>query len=125
MNLESKPLFFTKSLKTPSAAGLLQMLPRHTNRTEKGLVSASVDGEEAAIDAFVTDPDEKEVLDLREWERKVDFSRDGNWGGRRRNGVFREGRLEEWQNRKFEGVATVLCNTLILLGHRKYYMEMC
>lgn len=39
MKLESRPLFLTMSLKTPSAAGLRQMLPRHTKRTEKGLVS--------------------------------------------------------------------------------------
>lgn len=52
MKLESRPLFLTKSVKTPSAAGLLQMLPRHTKRTEKGFVSFSisapvVDGVEA------------------------------------------------------------------------------
>ena len=43
LNLELSPLFFTMSLKTPSAAGLLQMLPKHTNRTEKGLVSVSAE----------------------------------------------------------------------------------
>lgn len=68
LNLESKPLFLTKSVKTPSAAGLLQMLPKHTKRTEKGLVSDSVDGVEAAIDVLLTDPDEKEAVNLRELE---------------------------------------------------------
>ena len=52
LNLESRPLFFTKSLKTPSAAGLLHMLPRQTKRTEKGFVLESVaaaDGVEAIV----------------------------------------------------------------------------
>ncbi|TQD71583.1 hypothetical protein C1H46_042885 [Malus baccata] len=61
LNLESKPLLLTKSRNTPSAAGLLQMLPRHTKRTAKGLVSAAVDGVGAAIDALIADPDEKRV----------------------------------------------------------------
>ena len=58
LNLESRPFFFTISLKTPSAAGLLQMLPKQTNRTEKGFVSvaAPVDGAEEVIDAFTSDP---------------------------------------------------------------------
>lgn len=42
LNLESRPLFLTKSLNTPSAAGLLHMLPRQTKRTEKGLIFESV-----------------------------------------------------------------------------------
>jgi len=45
LNLESSPLLLTISVNTPSAAGLLQMLPRHTKRTAKGLVSV-----EEAID---------------------------------------------------------------------------
>lgn len=52
LNLESRPLFLTKSLKTPSAAGLLQILPRQTKRTEKGLIFGSVpeaDGVEAIV----------------------------------------------------------------------------
>ena len=56
LKLESRPLFLTKSVKTPSAAGLLQMLPRHTKRTEKGLVSVSVsvvDEVEEAIGAVI------------------------------------------------------------------------
>jgi hypothetical protein len=67
LNLESKPLFLTKSLKTPSAAGLLQMLPKHTKSTEKGLISASahVGGVvEEAIDALIEEPNEKEELGL-------------------------------------------------------------
>lgn len=42
----SLALFLTIYLKTTSAAGLLQMLPKQTNSTEKGLVSVSepVDG---------------------------------------------------------------------------------
>lgn len=35
-NLEERFLFLTKSVKTPSAAGLLQMFPKQTKRTEKG-----------------------------------------------------------------------------------------
>jgi hypothetical protein len=67
LSLESKPLFLTKSLKTPSAAGLLQMLPKHTKSTEKGLVSASapVGGVvEDAIDAVIEEPNENEELGL-------------------------------------------------------------
>lgn len=60
LNLESIPLFLTISLNTPSAAGLLQMLPKHTNRTEKGLVVSA----EEAIDALIKDPDEQTVLGL-------------------------------------------------------------
>lgn len=82
MNLESKPLFLTKSVKTPSAAGLLQMLPKHTNRTEKGLVSVSVEGVEAAIEALLADPGEKEAVNLREVEWKVEVWRDGKSGRR-------------------------------------------
>ena len=69
-NLEPKPLFLTKSVKTPSAAGLLHMLPKHTKRTEKSLVSVSVPvvGVEAAIDGLMTDPDENEELGFREFE---------------------------------------------------------
>lgn len=53
LNLESRPLFLTMSLKTPSAAGLLHMLPRQMKRTEKGLVVGSVsaaEGAEAMVD---------------------------------------------------------------------------
>lgn len=52
LNLESRPLFFTMSLNIPSAAGLLQMLPKHTKRTEKGLVSVSA--EDATDEALIT-----------------------------------------------------------------------
>lgn len=82
LNLESKPLFLTKSVKTPSAAGLLQMLPKHTNRTEKGLVSVSVEGVEAAIEALLADPGEKEAVNLREVEWKVEVWRDRKSGRR-------------------------------------------
>jgi hypothetical protein len=81
LKLESKPLFLTKSVKTPSAAGLLQMLPKHTKRTEKGFVSASVpvDGVvEEAIDALISDPNEKEEVGL--WGIGgigIEFLRDG------------------------------------------------
>lgn len=60
LNLESMPLFLTISLNTPSAAGLLQMLPKHTNKTEKGLVVAA----EEAIDAFIKQPDEETPMGL-------------------------------------------------------------
>lgn len=84
LNLESKPLFLTKSVKTPSAAGLLQMLPKHTNRTEKGLVSVSVsvEGVEAAIEALLADPGEKEAVNLTEVEWQVEVWRDGKSGRR-------------------------------------------
>lgn len=77
IKLESRPLFLTKSVKTPSAAGLLQMLPRHTKSTEKGFVSFSVtacvvdDGVEA-IGAVII------VLGLELWPRGAcEFCRDG------------------------------------------------
>lgn len=56
MKSESRPLFLTKSVKTPSAAGLLHMLPKHTKRTEKGFFVSfvSVGGMEEAIDAAIT-----------------------------------------------------------------------
>ena len=82
LNLESKPLFLTKLVKTPSAAGLLQMLPKHTNRTEKGLVSVSVEGVEAAIEALLADPGEKEAVNLTEVEWQVEVWRDGKSGRR-------------------------------------------
>lgn len=121
LNLESKPLFLTKSLKTPSAAGLLQMLPKHTKSTEKGLVSVSVavDGVvDEAIDALIRDPNGKEEVGLWGIGGKVWFLRDGYWfGGRRtRNGGFREMGGEEWQNCKFGEVNILLCTTLILPG---------
>lgn len=121
LNLESKPLFLTKSLKTPSAAGLLQMLPKHTKSTEKGLVSVSVavDGVvDEAIDALIRDPNGKEEVGLWGIGGKVWFLRDGYWfGGRRtRNGGFREMGGEEWQNCKFGDVNILLCTTLILPG---------
>lgn len=47
------------SVKTPSAAGLLQMLPKHTKRTEKVLVSDSV---EDAIDEASITKDLEEVI---------------------------------------------------------------
>lgn len=55
IKLESRPLFLTKSMNTPSAAGLLQMLPRHTNRTENGfvIVFVSVVDDVAAIDDVI------------------------------------------------------------------------
>lgn len=121
LNLESKPLFLTKSLKTPSAAGLLQMLPKHTKSTEKGLVSVfvAVDGVvDEAIDALIRDPNGKEEVGLLGIGGKVWFLRDGYWfGGRRtRNGGFREMEWEEWQHCKFGGVNNLLCATLILPG---------
>lgn len=50
LKLESRPFFLTKSVKTPSAAGLLQILPRHTKRTENGFVSVSATVDEAIDD---------------------------------------------------------------------------
>lgn len=68
-NLESSPLFLTKSLKTLSAAGLLQMFPKHTKRTEKGLVSVveeaiDDDDEEALIMGLILSG---QLLNLRFW----------------------------------------------------------
>lgn len=57
LKFESIPFFVTISLKTPSAAGLLQIFPKQTKRTEKGLVSAD-EGAEEAID----DDDEEKAL---------------------------------------------------------------
>ena len=100
------------------------MLPKHTNRTEKGFVSVSAP--EAAIDALVTDPDEKHELGLREFGCLIiEVRRDGNWnwvgGGRRRrrNGCTgcEERALNEWQDRKFRGLPPPrLHNVLIIYG---------
>ena len=51
LNSESSPLFLTISVNTPSAAGLLQMLPKHTKRTEKVLifVEEATDDDDALI----------------------------------------------------------------------------
>lgn len=57
LKLERRPLLFTISLKTASAAGLLHMLPKHTNSTEKSFLS--VDGV-GAIDAVITGLKEEE-----------------------------------------------------------------
>lgn len=57
LKFESIPFFVTISLKTPSAAGLLQIFPKQTKRTEKGLVSAD-EGAEEAID----DDEEKALI---------------------------------------------------------------
>ena len=83
LNLDTKPLFLTMSVKTPSAAGLRQMLPKHTNSTEKGLVSAaeSAIDDDALITDTDTDPDEKEEMGLSGFRRWVEFRRDGKWVG--------------------------------------------
>lgn len=46
---ESRPFCLTRWVNTPSAAGLLHILPRHTNNTENGFLLVS-DGVAAAID---------------------------------------------------------------------------
>lgn len=61
-NLESTPLFLTMSLNTPSAAGLLQIFPRQTNKTENDLASVSLDGPEEAIEGEIKNPGQE--LDL-------------------------------------------------------------
>ena len=116
LNFESKPLFLTKSVKTPSAAGLLQMLPKHTKRTEEGLLS--VEGVVEAAIALITDPDKNKEVGLWEFEWGIEFRRDGNWvgGRRRRNGSFGESELRGWQNRKVRGLPPQLCNALISLS---------
>lgn len=72
----------TRCLKTPSAAGLLQMLPRQTNRTENGLLvcespSGTVDGVEAIDEAFTAIPLCKRFDGIAEYCRN-----DGNLRGR-------------------------------------------
>lgn len=51
-NWESRLLCLTRWVKTPSAAGLLQILPRQTNRTENGLLAESDGGVEAIAGNF-------------------------------------------------------------------------
>lgn len=51
-NWESRFLCLTRWVKTPSAAGLLQILPRQTNRTENGLLAESDEGVEAITDGL-------------------------------------------------------------------------
>lgn len=53
LNLESRPLVLTMFLKIPSAAGLLQMLPRQTKRTEKGLIFGSLSSVSEGVEAIV------------------------------------------------------------------------
>lgn len=57
LNFESRDLFLTISVKTPSAAGLRQMLPKQTKSTEKGFVSVSEggDGVDEAMDDLIGD----------------------------------------------------------------------
>ena len=111
LNLESRLLFFTKSLKTPSAAGLLHMLPRQTKRTEKGFVLESVaaaDGVEAIVALIIRFNGFFLFCKLF-----MGLSRNGNFfgsggnswdfgGGRRRVG-------EEWQYGNF-GVVEAAAN---------------
>lgn len=116
VKLESRPLFLTKSVKTPSAAGLLQMLPRHTKSTEKGFVSFSVTA--SVVDGIEAIGTVNMVLGLWLWPRGVcEFCRDGCWFGgigRVRNGDFRERR--EWrQNGKYGVVVNLQWSALILL----------
>ena len=54
MNSESSPLVLTILVNTPSAAGLLQMLPKHTKRTEKGLVFVEAASDEDDDDALIS-----------------------------------------------------------------------
>lgn len=49
-NRESRFLCLTMWEKTPSAAGLLQILPRQTKRTENGLLAEAGDGVDAIDD---------------------------------------------------------------------------
>lgn len=107
LNLESKPLFLTASVKTPSAAGLLQMLPRHTKRTEKGLVWVSADDGPEAIGEDANTTGEDEMVGV--WRRRVvglGFRRDGREGRGRNDGSFRERKRGWWQNGKLRWGAT-------------------
>lgn len=118
LNLESKPLFLTKSVKTPSAAGLLQMLPQQTKSTEKGLVPASAsvgDVAEEAIDAFIRGPNEKEV-GLQGIREVIKFWRGGYWVVGRRTRIllgFRETGWKKWPHCKFKWDDSLLCSALI------------
>lgn len=115
LNFELRSLLLTKSVKTPSAAGLLQMLPRHTKRTENGFVSASVmEGE--AMDARI----EEEKRVLQEMAKgvvgffflRVNFAvceeeESFGFGERRRS-------WEQWQNRK---LMTLIIPSLVVTRH--------
>lgn len=106
LNLESRPLFFTISLKTPSAAGLRQMFPRQTNKTEKGLLSVLCVGVAIGEDDAKHET-EGEILGfsrklktrfgfLRDW-RLTDRKVDAKWQGRGSNRV-------EWQKGEYERI---------------------
>lgn len=113
LNLELRPLFLTKSVNTPSAAGLLQMLPRHTKSTENGFVSVSVtvDG---AIDARIG-----------ERRRFLRVIAEGAGFPRANFPICKEGRKnetfgvgeraweEQWQNRKLMVFIPALYRVLI------------
>ena len=113
LNLESKPLFLTALVKTPSAAGLLQMLPRHTKRIEKGLVCVSVDGPEA-IDEDANTTGEEGMVGL--WRDRVGLGvwKDGRGGRGGNDGRFRERKRGRWQNGKLGWVATLLYKAIML-----------
>jgi len=91
----------TKSVKTPSAAGLLQMLPRHTKRTENGFVSFSVTETEEAIDARIGEKKRflKEIANGVVGFLRVKFEVcDEEGTTKKRFGEWRS--WGEWQNRK-------------------------
>lgn len=96
LNLESRPLVLTMFLKIPSAAGLLQMLPRQTKRTEKGLIFGSLSVSEGveAIVALV----ELTTMGLLCVNPKILELWTENWSLCSRKGE------DEWQNGNFGGV---------------------
>lgn len=83
MNFESRPLFFTRSLNTPSAAGLLQMFPKHTKSTEKGFVAVSelVGRAVSAMEATMKEVDGVEKWVPRELRGGLKFRRWENFIG--------------------------------------------
>lgn len=109
LKVESNPLFLTKSRNTPSAAGLRQMLPRHTKSTEKGFASAlaaagGIGGGGEDIEEQTEGSEPRLGLGAR-GDRGVELRRGENRGaageeGREENGERRERKRAEWQKGK-------------------------
>lgn len=122
-NLEERFLFLTKSVKTPSAAGLLHIFPKHTNKTENGFSAIFSVWVVEAIDDVIMVMGFCWVFNL--WRKRLELWKNGYWF-RGRN-VARNGGLEGQNGNNLGVVGRLLvCSDLITwwvddlsLGERK------